>query len=135
MLHYGEQFDPHWDVSSCNRYESKLVLINCFLLVMVNKKVLQEIVNGKYEFNILKLLFLQYKWVPSSMKINFLRPFSNIVKHIDWLLDINAMSTLLVLFYAQRLGNCTHCTFLFTYFVYYRKSFFRKGYIISSVPI
>ena len=34
-----------------------------------------------------------------------------------WLLDFNGMSTCLQLFYAQKLGNCVHCMYIFTFFM------------------
>ena len=33
----------------------------------------------------------------------------------DWLIDFNGMSARLGLFYAERLENCFHCTFIFTF--------------------
>ena len=36
---------------------------------------------------------------------------------IDWLLDFNSNSTSLGLFYAKRLGNHIHWTFVFTFFM------------------
>ena len=45
--------------------------------------------------------------------------FNHYNKHleIDWLTDFNCMSTHLGLFYALRLGNRVHCTFIFTFFL------------------
>ena len=48
------------------------------------------------------------KWVE---KCNY---FHN---HLNRLIDFNDISTCLVLFYAWRLGNCIHCTFISTFFV------------------
>ena len=36
---------------------------------------------------------------------------------IDLLIDFNDMSTCLGLFYAEKLENCVHCTFIITFFV------------------
>ena len=36
---------------------------------------------------------------------------------IDWLIDFNGMSSRLGLFYDKRLGNWTHCTFIYRFFV------------------
>ena len=35
---------------------------------------------------------------------------------IDGLIDFNDISTRLMLFYAERLGNYVNCTFIFTFF-------------------
>ena len=46
----------------------------------------------------------------------------------DWLINLNGMSTCLELFYALTLGNCIHCTFIFTFFeLLFLKSFFAHG--------
>ena len=42
---------------------------------------------------------------------------SSIIRLVDWFIYFNFKSTYLGLFYAERLGNCAHCTFIFTFFV------------------
>ena len=54
---------------------------------------------------------------------------------LRWLIDFKSMSSLLGLFYAKRLGNCVHCTFIFILFCIVSKKFLAHGYMISSIPI
>ena len=50
---------------------------------------------------------------------------------INWFINVNGMSTRLELFYAKRLGNCVHCTFIFT--VWY--SFFLRGFFFLYIVL
>ena len=43
------------------------------------------------------------------------------------------MSTRLGLFYADKLGNCVHCTFIFAFFVLFHKGSFAHSYVISNI--
>ena len=43
-----------------------------------------------------------------------------------WLIDFNSMSNRQTLFYAERLGNRVHCTFILTFLLYLFKSFFNS---------
>ena len=47
------------------------------------------------------------------------------------LINFNGISFCLGLFYAKRLGNCFHCTFMFTFL----SSYFLRGYFIAHGPI
>ena len=61
--------------------------------------------------------------MPSSQ--NYLEKLSNHCQSkIHWLIHFNGMSTCLGLFYALILGNCINCTFIFTLFVLFLRSFF-----------
>ena len=50
---------------------------------------------------------------------------------IDLSIDFNGMSTYLGLFYSVSCGNCVHCTFIFTFYMYIAKFFYTKLYDIK----
>ena len=51
------------------------------------------------------------------------------------LINLNGVSTRLGLFYADRLRNFIHCTFIYTFFVDVSKESFTHSYMISSILI
>ena len=46
---------------------------------------------------------------------------------IDFLVYFDGMSTCMVLFYAQRLGNCLRCTFIFIFLYNFKRVFFHTA--------
>ena len=64
-----------------------------------------------------KVKLLKWDWTEgNNVLINELRLFS------DWVIDFNGTSTHLGLFYAQSLGNCNHCMYIF-YAVFLKRFF------------
>ena len=55
-----------------------------------------------------------------SLNKSFLNNFLTVIKKkllCAYLVDFNGISTHLGLFYSLKLGNCVHCTFIFTFFL------------------
>ena len=51
---------------------------------------------------------------------------------IDWLIELNGMSTLVDLYYTYRLGNHIHCTFIVIFFF---RSFQRIFFLLDGVQL
>ena len=107
----------------CTYFNSSLFRLSLFFLSFSLSLSLSLSLTHSHLLSFFTSHFL--KWAYTQISVHIFSKISEIISQpFNWLINFNVMSTRLGLFYAQKLGNCVHCTFIFTFFVD------SKGYVI-----